>query len=86
MTDVQGAGRSGRRGIDGVDLLAGGVGVECVGLVGGPVLGELLSRPSRPGFAGTVISTVFSAGVSVPWLISAMWPILSRIKICCRLG
>ena len=54
VTHVQGAGCGRRRGVDGVDLLASGVLVECVGLLIGPALRKLLFEAFEGGAVGNV--------------------------------
>ena len=54
MTHVQGAGCGRRRGVNGVDLFASGVLVECVGLLIGPALRELLFEAFEGGAVGNV--------------------------------
>ena len=54
VTHVQGAGCGRRRGVNGVDLFASGVLVECVGLLVGPALRELLFEAFEGGAVGNV--------------------------------
>ena len=54
MTHVQGARCGRRRGVNGVDLFASGVLVECVGFLVGPALRELLFEAFQGGAVGNV--------------------------------